>query len=197
MSHHLVSGRTNAFVPPIVLTVLAVVAGSLLMTIAAKVQIPFYPVPMSLQTLVAIGLGLTLGPARGAASVLLYLSQGMVGLPVFAGTPPAIAGLAYMAGPTGGYLAGFVLAALVAGGLARMGFARRALGTVLCALIAGAVVYLPGLAWLGQFTGYNAALLHAGLFPFVAGDLIKALIIGLASARLGARKHHVHGPEEE
>lgn len=188
MSQHLVSGRSSALARPAVLTVLGIVAGSLLMTIAAKVQVPFYPVPMSMQTLVAIGLGLALGPVWGAASVLLYLSQGMIGLPVFAGTPPAIAGPVYMMGPTGGYLAGFVLAAVVAGTLARMGLARNTFGMVLCALIAAVVIYIPGLAWLGQFTGYDAALLHAGLFPFVIGDVVKALIIGLVGARLIALK---------
>ena len=89
------------------LDIAAIVAGSLLLTASAKIQMPFYPVPMTVQTLVVIGLGLALGPIRGAAAVALYLTQGALGLPVFAGTPEKGIGLAYMMGPTGGYLAGY------------------------------------------------------------------------------------------
>lgn len=87
------------------------IAGSLLLTVSAKTQIAFYPVPMTMQTLVIMVLGMALGPRLGAATVMLYLGQGALGLPVFAGTPEKGLGLAYMAGPTGGYLAGFVAGA--------------------------------------------------------------------------------------
>lgn len=159
-----------------------VIAGSALMTLAAHIQIPFYPVPMSLQTLVPIAMGLVFGPVVAISAMLLYLFQGALGFPVFAGTPARGIGLAYMAGPTGGFLIGFVLAAAVAGILGR--FARRGLAaTVLIAFVAGASVYVTGLAWLGLATGYGKTLLAAGLWPFLPGDVCKALIAGLIAYR--------------
>lgn len=158
---------------------LLVMAGSLLLTISAKVQVPFYPVPLSMQTFVAIGLGLALGPVRGTAAVVFYLMQGAAGIPVFAGTPQQGIGMAYMMGPTGGYLLGFVLAAFVAGLFARIGFDRNPVTAMIAALVAGAVIYLPGLAWLGLFTGYGETLLAAGLYPFLLGDVAKALLAAL------------------
>ena len=92
-----------------------ILVGTILLTISAKIVVPFYPVPMSTQTLVVLGLGLFLGPVRSSLVVVAYLFEGLLGLPVFAGTPPAPAGLAYIAGPTGGYLVGFALAAAAAG----------------------------------------------------------------------------------
>lgn len=156
-----------------------IIAGSLLMTLSAKVTVPFYPVPLSMQTFVAIGLGLALGPVRGAAAILAYLAQGAAGLPVFAGTPQQGLGLAYMAGPTGGYLAGFVVAAFVAGTLARLGWDRNPVSAMAAALIAGAAVYVTGLAWLGTFVGYGETLLVAGLYPFIPGDIAKALLAAI------------------
>lgn len=163
----------------LLMNLMLVVAGSLLMTIAAKVQVPFYPVPMSMQTLVAIGLGLALGPVRGTAAVLLYLAQGAAGLPVFAGTPQQGIGFAYMMGPTGGYLVGFALAAFVAGLFARLGFDRNPVSAMGAALVAGGVVYLPGLAWLGSIIGFGETLLAAGLYPFLLGDIVKAMLAAL------------------
>src|SRR5690606_14969027 len=92
-----------------------VVLGTLLLTASAKIQVPFWPVPMTMQTFVVLFLGAALGPRLGALTVLLYLAQGALGLPVFAGTPEKGIGLAYMLGPTGGYLIGFVPAAYVVG----------------------------------------------------------------------------------
>lgn len=92
-----------------------ILIGTILLTLSAKIAVPFYPVPMSTQTLVVLGLGLFLGPVRSSLVVAAYLLEGLFGLPVFAGTPPAPAGLAYFAGPTGGFLIGFALAAAAAG----------------------------------------------------------------------------------
>ena len=101
---------------------LILMAGTILLTASAKAQVPFYPVPMTLQTLVVVGLGLFLGPVRGSGIVIAYILQGLAGFPVFAGTPPAPSGLAYVAGPTGGYLAGFAISAFAAGWLATKGY---------------------------------------------------------------------------
>ena len=160
--------------------VVAVVAGSLLLTLSAKVQVPFYPVPMTMQTLVVIGLGLALGPVRGAAAVALYLLQGALGLPVFAGTPEKGIGLAYMMGPTGGYLLGYLPAALLAGWLAERGWDRNVFSAMAAALLAGAVIYLPGLLWLGSVIGFDKPILAFGLYPFILGDITKAMLAALA-----------------
>jgi biotin transport system substrate-specific component len=156
-----------------------VILGTILLTLSAKVQVPFYPVPMTLQTMVVVGLGLFLGPVRGSGIVLAYILQGLAGFPVFAGTPPAPSGLAYVAGPTGGYLVGFVVAAFASGWLVRRGFARGIAGAVTVCIFASALVYLPGLAWLGAFTGYGERLLTVGLYPFVLGDLVKSAVAAL------------------
>ena len=160
--------------------------GALLITLGAKIQIPFWPVPMTLHTPAVFFLAATLGPRLGLAAVLAYLGAGALGLPVFSGTPERGIGLAYMAGPTGGYLAGYLLAAPLTGKLAQ---GRGALGRFL-AMVAGlAVVYAAGLAWLTAFVP-APKLLAAGFTPFILGDLVKlALASGLITAltRLKAR----------
>lgn len=160
--------------------VVAVIAGSLLLTLSAKVQVPFYPVPMTMQTLVVIGLGLALGPVRGAGAVALYLVEGALGLPVFAGTPEKGIGLAYMMGPTGGYLAGYLPAALLAGWLAERGWDRNVFTAMAAALLAGAVIYVPGLLWLGSVIGWDKPVLAFGLTPFIPGDIMKAMLAAVA-----------------
>lgn len=156
-----------------------VILGSALLAAVARISVPFVPVPMTMQSLVVVSLGLTLGARRGALAVLLYLAEGAAGLPVFAGTPEKGIGLAYMAGPTGGFLAGFVLTAFAAGWLAERGWDRSLWKTALAALIATALMYLPGLLWLGTMMGFNAKLLAAGLYPFVPGDLMKAALAAI------------------
>ena len=158
---------------------LILIAGTILLTASAKVQVPFYPVPMTLQTLVVVALGLFLGPVRGSGIVIAYILQGLAGYPVFAGTPPAPSGLAYVAGPTGGYLAGFAISAFAAGWLARKGYSKTIPGALTVAVVASALIYAPGLAWLGVFTGYGERLLTAGFYPFLLGDLVKSVIAGL------------------
>lgn len=151
--------------------------GSLLLTVSAKIVVPFYPVPMSAQTVVVLGLGLFLGPIRGSLVVFVYLLEGIFGLPVFAGTPPAPSGLAYVFGPTGGFLAGFLLAAAVTGWMVRKIDGFPLVLTAALAVVAGSVVlYIPGLIWLGNFVGYEKKLLEFGLYPFILGDAVKAAI---------------------
>lgn len=153
-----------------------VVVGSLLLALSARISVPFYPVPLTMQTFVVIGLGLALGPWRAGAAVLLYLAEGAAGVPVFAGTPEKGIGLAYMMGPTGGYLAGYLPAAMLAGWLAMRGWDRNPLSAMTAALLAGAVIYVPGLLWLGAVIGFDKPVLAFGLYPFVLGDIVKALL---------------------
>ncbi|ESY90529.1 biotin transporter BioY [Mesorhizobium sp. LNHC209A00] len=154
----------------------AVFAASLLLALSAKIAVPFYPVPITMQTFVVIGLGLALGPVRGLAAVPLYLAEGAAGFAVFAGTPEKGIGLAYMMGPTGGYLLGYLPAVLLAGWLAVRGWARNPLSAMAAALLAGAVIYVPGLLWLGAVLGFDKPVLQFGLYPFIFGDIVKALL---------------------
>lgn len=157
-----------------------VVVGTALLTLSAKIQVPFYPVPMTLQTLVVLLLGLAYGSALGAVTVLAYLAEGAFGLPVFAGTPEKGLGLAYMLGPTGGYLMGFALAAGIAGWIAEH---RPGLLGLVLAVVAGTLaIYVPGLLWLGTFVGVEQAF-AVGLVPFIWADLAKgALAVALGAA---------------
>ncbi|SEP42721.1 biotin transport system substrate-specific component [Methylobacterium sp. ap11] len=152
-----------------------VVAGVLLVTLAAKVQIPFWPVPMTLHTLAIMALAVGLGPRLAVATVLGYLAAGAAGLPVFSGTPERGIGLAYMAGPTGGYLAGYLAAAGLTGALAA---GRGLLGRVTAMLAGLAAIYGLGLAWLALFVPADRVV-ALGLLPFLLGDLVK---IGLVAA---------------
>jgi biotin transport system substrate-specific component len=153
--------------------VLAVI-GSLLLTVSAKIQVPFWPVPMTMQTFVVLVLGVAYGWRLAGATVLLYLAQGALGLPVFAGG----GGLAYMAGPTGGYLAGFLLAAVAVGWLAERGWARSAPSTLAAMLIGTAIIFGCGIAWLATLIGLPQAV-SAGLVPFLLSEAVK---IALATA---------------
>jgi len=157
------------------------VVGTLLLTIAAKIQVPFYPVPMTMQTFVVLTLGMAYGWRLGGATLLLYLAEGAVGLPVFAGTPEKGIGIVYMLGGTGGYLVGFVLAAAVCGWLAERGWDRNVATTALAMLAGNVLIYVPGLLWLGILYGWDKPILEWGLTPFILGDLTK---LALASAVL-------------
>jgi biotin transport system substrate-specific component len=157
------------------------VVGAQLIWLSAKIQVPFHPVPMTMQTFMILGLGMAYGWRLGAATVVLYLAQGAMGLPVFAGTPEKGIGLAYMAGGTGGYLLGYVLAAGACGWLAERGWDRNVITAALAMLAGNALIYIPGLLWLGILFGWDKPILEWGLTPFVLGDLAK---LGLAAALL-------------
>jgi biotin transport system substrate-specific component len=162
--------------------VLLALLGSALLTISAKIEVPFYPVPMTLQTLVVLLLGMAFGARLAAATALLYLAEGALGLPVFAGTPERGIGLAYMMGPTGGYLAGFVLAAAVCGWLTER--RRDLFGLVLAAVVGTVVIFVPGVLWLATLIGFEQSLVH-GLTPFLWGAVVKggiAVALGVAGA---------------
>ena len=168
------------------------VAGAGLLTLSAKVQIPFVPVPMTMQTFVVLVLGMSYGPTLGGSTVLLYLVLGSAGLPVFAGTPEKGIGLAYMIGPTGGYLIGFVLAAMAVGYLAERGWDRKMVPTFLAMLIGNILIYVPGLLWLGNVVGWDKPVLEWGLTPFIFGDLVKivlAMLVIPAAWKVIGKRH--------
>lgn len=162
------SGRTTALRNGVL-----AIAGSLALWLSAKLQVPFYPVPMTMQTFVVLVIGTSFGWRLGAATVALYLVEGALGLPVFAGTPEKGIGLAYMVGPTGGYLLGYLPAAALCGFLASHGWDRRIATTALSMLLGTVVIYAFGLSWLGTVVGWDKPILAWGLTPFVLGDLLK------------------------
>jgi biotin transport system substrate-specific component len=170
--------RTTAGVRIAALTLL----GSLALAASAKLQVPFYPVPMTMQSLVVLLLGMAFGWRLGTATVLLYLAEGLAGLPVFAGTPEKGIGLAYMMGPTGGYLVGFVFAAALLGWLAERGWDRSLWRTALALSLGHALLFAPGIAWLAVFVGWPKAV-ALGLTPFLWGSVVKtALGVALVPA---------------
>ncbi|MXW84778.1 MAG: biotin transporter BioY [Boseongicola sp. SB0673_bin_14] len=155
---------------------LLAVMGSLALWLSAKIQVPFYPVPITMQTFVVLVVGMAFGWRLGATTVLLYLAEGALGLPVFAGTPERGIGLAYMAGPTGGYLLGFVVAATAVGWLGQRGWDRRIATTLAAMALGTAIIYVPGLIWLGTAIGWDKPVLELGLWPFLPGDALKVAL---------------------
>lgn len=167
-------------------------AGVALMTLAAKIKVPFYPVPMTMQTLAALLIGAGLGWRLGAATVLLYLAHGFMGAPVFTNTPPVMAGPAYFMGPTAGFLMGMVASAAIAGVAVERGLARSLPVLFGVLLLAQAAVFALGYLWLAQFAalasgatglGFGRAF-AAGVQPFLLGDLLKTAIAAGAIAAL-------------
>ena len=150
-------------------------AGSLLLTLSAKIQIPFWPVPMTMQTFVVLVLVAAYGPRLGMAAMLLYLAEGALGLPVFAGTPEKGLGIAYMMGPTGGYLAGFVLAAGLTGWMAERGWDRSVAGLLIAMSLGHLMILGLGALWLAHLMGWEKAWLF-GLAPFWAATILKTLL---------------------
>lgn len=147
--------------------------GSVLMAVCANISVPMFPVPMTLQTFAVLSVGMALGGRYGALSVAMYLAQGAMGLPVFAGGKM---GLAVLMGGSAGYLWGFVVAAYVVGTLAERGWDRNFVMASVAMLLGNIVLYLPGLAWLGMVYGWDKPILAWGLTPFIIGDLVKLVL---------------------
>jgi biotin transport system substrate-specific component len=165
-----------------------VLGGTLALIIAAKIRVPFYPVPMTLQTLAVMAIAVTFGLRLGVATVLAYLAEGALGIPVFTNTPPLVAGPAYLLGPTGGFLAGFVVLAAIIGYAADRGWSRS-IPKLAAALIVGEVIMMAlGFVWLAGFAqlstgaaGIGTAKAWAGgVAPFILGDLLKVALVAFA-----------------
>ncbi len=168
--------------------VMLVVGGALGLAILAQVSayLPFTPVPITGQTLGVLLVGALLGSRRGALSMLTYLGEGLIGLPVFAGGAtawtPSVGGVPYIVGPTAGYLLGFPAAAFAVGVLAERGCDRHVVATVAMMALGNVLIYVPGLVWLAQYVGMDRVLV-LGLIPYLPGDILK---IALAAALLPA-----------
>lgn len=156
-----------------------VIGGSLALALSAKIQVPFWPVPMTMQSLVVLLIGFISGSRLGALTLLAYLAEGFVGLPVFAG---AAAGPAYMAGPTGGYLLGFLLGATFVGWLAERGWDRDLQHTAVAMTLGHVLLFVPGVLWLAVLFGWTQAL-ALGVTPFIAATILKTgLGVGIIAA---------------
>ena len=166
--------RQNEFLRNVTLTVF----GFCLLTLSAKIQVPLPLVPISMQTFAVLVIGMAYGWRLGGATVLAYLIAGASGLPVFAGTPERGIGLLYMMGPTGGFLAGFLIAAVVVGYLAERGWDRSFLGTGAAMVIGHAIISCLGVVWLAQAFGVPKAI-EVGFTPFLWASLLK-IILGIA-----------------
>ena len=157
------------------------ILGSLLIALSAQIKVPMYPVPMSMQTFAVLLIGATYGSRLGAATVILYLIEGALGLPVFAG---GAAGLAVLKGYTAGYLAGFVLAAAAIGFLVEKGAARAPITLGLSVAFGIALIFGPGVTWLASSIGLEKAI-AGGFVPFILGDLLKgALVVTIVSGTM-------------
>ena len=154
--------------------ILMAVLGTLLLTISAKIKIPFYPVPMTMQTFVVLFLGITLGPKIGLLTVSLYLFEGIFGLPVFAGTPEKGVGIVYFTGPTMGYLIGFLIAVYFAGLLK---YEKGPINTFLKLIFSVSFIYILGLIWLGTLIGWDKPIFKLGAEPFLLAELFKMLLL--------------------
>ena len=149
--------------------------GVCLLTLSAKIQIPFWPVPMTMQTLVVLMIGMAYGWRLGAATVLAYLMAGAAGLPVFAGTPARGIGVAYMMGPTGGFLLGFLVSAAAVGFLGERGWDRSISRTAVAMVLGQAIITLAGVAWLAILFNLPKAI-EVGFKPFLAASLLKVAL---------------------
>ena len=170
----------------IVKTFLIVILGSLALTISAKIKIPFYPVPMTMQTFVVMFLGLAFGYKIGLATVSLYLLEGIAGLPVFSNSPEKGIGLVYFTGPTMGYLIGFLSATVIAGMISSK---DNLLKTILKLLVSVSTIYILGVLWLGTLIGWDKPILEFGVYPFLLAELFKlALLVIISKKILSFRK---------
>ena len=151
--------------------------GSIALAISSKIKIPFYPVPMTMQTLVVILIGVSFGWKLGLATISLYLLEGIIGLPVFSGTPEKGIGLIYFTGPTMGYLIGFLVAVFFAG---KFHYTKSIISNFLKLLFATSFIYLFGMFWLGSLIGWDKPIFKLGAEPFLLAELFKILIATLA-----------------
>ena len=150
--------------------------GSILLTISAKIKIPFYPVPMTMQTFVVLFLGISFGYKVGVTTIFLYLLEGIAGLPVFSNSPEKGIGIAYFIGPTMGYLIGFIFACFLAG---YFKYNSNYFRNFLKILVSTSIIYFFGIIWLGTLIGWDKPILQLGVFPFLLAELFKILLLTL------------------
>jgi len=154
--------------------ILLALVGTILLAVSSKIKIPFYPVPMTMQTLVVLVLGIAFGWKLGVFTILLYLFEGLIGLPVFSGSPEKGVGIIYFTGPTMGYLIGFLFAGFLAG---YFDYNKNFILNFLKLLISVSIIYILGLLWLGILIGWDKPIFELGAKPFLLAELFKILLI--------------------
>jgi len=160
---------------------IAIFLGSILLTISAKIKIPFYPVPMTMQTFVVLLMGIAFGWKIGLATISLYLFEGIIGLPVFAGTPEKGVGFVYFTGPTMGYLIGFLFATFIAGYL---NLKTNMFSVFLKLILSVSIIYVFGILWLGNLIGWDKPLLQLGVIPFLLAELFKISLLTVLTKKI-------------
>ncbi len=155
--------------------------GSILLAVSSKIKIPFYPVPMTMQTFVVLFIGIAFGWKLGVATVSLYLFEGLMGLPVFSGTPEKGLGVAYFTGPTMGYLIGFIVTVYLAG---KFNYDGSLVRTFFKLTFATSFIYIFGLIWLGSLIGWEKPIFQLGAQPFLFAELFKILLITLTANQI-------------
>ena len=161
--------------------ILVIFLGSILLTISSKIKIPFYPVPMTMQTFVVLFLGMSFGYKVGLATVGLYLVEGIIGLPVFSNSPEKGVGFVYFTGPTMGYLIGFLFATFLAG---YFNFKENIFNNFVKLFISVSTIYILGIVWLGSLIGWDKPILQLGVTPFLLAELFKISILALLAKNI-------------
>jgi len=161
--------------------VFAIILGSIALTISAKIKIPFYPVPMTMQTFVVLFLGVSLGYKIGLASIGLYLFEGILGLPVFSNSPEKGIGLVYFTGPTNGYSIGFLTAGYLA---SKINNKDNFLMILVKLTVATSTIYLLGLLWLGTLIGWDKPIIALGAKPFLLAEIFKVVLLALVTKQI-------------
>ncbi len=158
-----------------------IVIGTIILTLSAKIKIPFYPVPMTMQTFVVLFLGISLGYKIALATVSLYLIEGILGFPVFSNSPEKGVGLVYFTGPTMGYLIGFLFAAFLSG---YFDFKKNIFLIFLKLILSVSIIYLLGILWLGIVIGWDKPIFELGVKPFLLAELFKIIILALITKKI-------------
>tara|TARA_B100002051_G_C16534190_1_gene534202 strand:- start:38 stop:589 length:552 start_codon:yes stop_codon:yes gene_type:complete len=165
----------------VVKLLLITLVGTIILTISSKIKIPFYPVPMTMQTFVVLALGMSFGFKIGTATVALYLLEGIIGLPVFSNSPEKGIGFAYFIGPTMGYLIGFLFATFLSGYL---NLNTNIFLVFLKLILSVSIIYILGMFWLGSLIGWEKPIFELGAKPFLLAELFKILLLTLLSKKL-------------
>ena len=165
----------------IIKSLLIIFFGSIVLTISAKIKIPFYPVPMTMQTFVVLLLGMICGYKIGLATVSLYLLEGILGLPVFSNSPEKGIGLTYFTGPTMGYLIGFLLACFLASFIKKE---ENYLMIFIKLLLSVSTIYILGILWLGNLLGWDKPIVELGVTPFLLAEFTKIALLTLLAKKL-------------
>jgi biotin transport system substrate-specific component len=162
-------------------SLVVVILGSIALTISAKIKIPFYPVPMTMQTFVVLFIGISLGYKIALTTIGLYLLEGIAGLPVFSNSPEKGVGLVYFTGPTMGYLIGFLSACYLA---SKVKVEDNFFVVLLKLIIATSTIYILGIIWLGTLIGWDKPIFTLGAKPFLLAEIFKIMILALITKQI-------------